>query len=218
MILNFKNKKETALSWPEVWQFASYRFLLVTGVIVLSALMVSMPSFFRKIELRDGYSLSDPLLHILPAINLSILIFLVIWYSICNTVIRSLKTPQKVLEILFSMILIILFRTITLSVVPLNPPARLIPIVDPISSLFYGGHSNFLTKDLFFSGHTSTVFLTYLISEGKREKRIQLVLTFVIAISVLIQHVHYTIDVIAAPFFCFAANYLAQKISKFPFL
>lgn len=175
--------------------------------------MRCLPIFFRHIELRNGFILNDPLLKILPAIDLSTWIFGLIWISILYTLFRTISSPTRLLEVIYSIVFIISLRFITLILVPLNPPAGLIPINDPISSLCYGGHSNFLTKDLFFSGHTSTLFICFLLMKQKWEKVLFGIGTFLIATFVLIQHVHYTIDVIAAPFFTYFANFLAKKIT-----
>jgi membrane-associated phospholipid phosphatase len=85
----------------------------------------------------------------------------------------------------------------------LEAPATLIPLYDPLVQLF--GNFEILRDDLFFSGHTATMFLLFLIIENKILKRVFLLFTVLVGISVILQHVHYTIDVFAAPFFSFAS-------------
>ncbi|MCX6209264.1 MAG: phosphatase PAP2-related protein [Bacteroidetes bacterium] len=92
--------------------------------------------------------------------------------------------------------------------VKFNPPKNLIALIDPITNTFYGG--KFITKDLFYSGHTATIFLMYLVIDTKWLKNFFLVATLCVGVMVLVQHVHYTIDVIAAPFF----TYLAYRLGK----
>ena len=48
---------------------------------------------------------------------------------------------------------------------PLDPPPGMIVLEDPLVQLF-GGASRPLTRDLFFSGHTSTMFLLFLAVPG----------------------------------------------------
>jgi len=91
----------------------------------------------------------------------------------------------------------------------LNPPAGLIPLIDPLSNPFYG--KGFVTKDLFFSGHTSTLFVMYLCFDQKIDKYFSLVTSTIVGILVLVQHVHYTIDVLAAPIFAFFALKITKK-------
>jgi membrane-associated phospholipid phosphatase len=95
---------------------------------------------------------------------------------------------------------------------PLEPPALLIPLRDPFVQ--YLGTGTLLTKDLFFSGHTSTLFLLFLTARGARLKAIFVVCTVGVAISVLLQHVHYSVDVFVAPFFAYAAYRVALAIDR----
>ncbi len=99
---------------------------------------------------------------------------------------------------------------LSISLVPLEPPSGLIPLKDPISSIFYGGTQVFIKKDLFYSGHTSIQFLIFLCLKNRTEKIVSLLATVSIACFVLIQHIHYTIDVIAA----IAFTYVIYRIGK----
>jgi hypothetical protein len=86
---------------------------------------------------------------------------------------------------------------LAISFVPLDPPAGLIVLTDPLTAVFYGRST--ITKDLFFSGHTSILFLAFLCLERKWDKILALTGTCIVACLLLVQHVHYTIDIIAAP-------------------
>jgi hypothetical protein len=82
-------------------------------------------------------------------------------------------------------------------VVVLDPPVGMVNLVDPLSSVFSG--NAVITKDLFFSGHTTTMVLIFLCLEKRTDKRIALIAAFAVACLLLVQHIHYTIDVLAAP-------------------
>ena len=112
---------------------------------------------------------------------------------------------------LSSLVLLCISRMITITLIPLNPPIGLIPLKDPISSLFYGGTGVFITKDLFYSGHTSTQFLIFLCLTKRSDKIIAFIATITVGILVLIQHVHYTIDVLAAFVFTYVVIYLERR-------
>jgi hypothetical protein len=99
---------------------------------------------------------------------------------------------------------------ISIIVLPLNPPNELIELIDPISNSFYG--SKFITKDLFYSGHTATQFLMFLCLQKRGDKLVTFISTIAIGVLVLVQHVHYTIDVVAAPFFTYLVFIITKKI------
>jgi membrane-associated phospholipid phosphatase len=68
-----------------------------------------------------------------------------------------------------------------------------------------------VTKDLFFSGHTSTVFLLFLCLPGKIDKKLALIVTMIVGSLLLVQHVHYTLDVLGALLFAWIAFWTARK-------
>ena len=108
--------------------------------------------------------------------------------------------------------LLVAVRTIAMYSIPLNPPHHTIPLIDPFVK--YLGTGIQLNKDLFFSGHTATLFLLFLISENKILKRIFLICTIAVGLSVLIQHTHYTVDVIAAPFFAYGVYKIIFELRR----
>jgi membrane-associated phospholipid phosphatase len=99
---------------------------------------------------------------------------------------------------------------LTITLVPLDPPAGLIPLVDPLSNFFYG--DKFVTKDLFFSGHTSSVFLLCLTIPGRTDKKLALIATFIVGFLLLVQHVHYTLDILGGFLFAWIAYKLATRL------
>ncbi len=98
-----------------------------------------------------------------------------------------------------------------MTLVPLEPPAGLIPLFDPVLVPFYG--LNPVTKDLFYSGHTGAVFLIYLFLQRKQEKLFALIAGILVAVLLLIQHIHYTIEVLIAPVFVYFVFILARKVT-----
>ena len=183
--------------WKINWQSSDYRKKLITGLILISFILFSLPFFFQAIEQRNGISFNDYLLSWLPAYDLSIYIFTVIWSMTLLTFSRFKQDPNIFLTFLWGFILINLSRFVSIGLIPLNAPADLIPIHDPISNHFYG--PKFITKDLFFSGHTASMFLMFLCLKKRTDKILALLATIIIGIAVLLQHVHYTMDVVMAP-------------------
>jgi len=183
--------------WKSNWQSSDYRKKLITGLILMSFILLSLPFFYQAIEQRNGISFNDYFLSWIPAYDLSIYIFTVIWSMTLLTFSRFKQDPNIFLTFLWGFILINLSRFVSIGLIPLNAPADLIPIHDPISNHFYG--PKFITKDLFFSGHTAAMFLMFLCLKKRTDKILALLATIIIGIAVLLQHVHYTMDVVMAP-------------------
>jgi hypothetical protein len=179
--------------------------------MLFAAILLILPSFFSVIEARQGIVLNDFLLHLIPSMDFSVLIFILVWSTFLLVLTRCIQQPAIFLMILYFLIFITLSRILTISIIPLDPPTGLIILKDPLTSLSYGGSGVFITKDLFFSGHTSNLFMFYLCLQKKRDKQFALFTSLLVGSLVLVQHVHYSIDVIGAIVF----TYLLVKYSKY---
>ncbi|MEP7371973.1 MAG: phosphatase PAP2-related protein [Chitinophagaceae bacterium] len=202
------------MKWKKAWQEPSFRHRLITGLFILTAVLLFFPYFFGVIDKRKGSQLSDWALDTLPAYDLSIPIFVIIWVMTIFIIIRCAQSPPLFNLFLWSYIFLCLSRIITISLVALAPPAGLIELKDPVTNIFYGGE--FISTDLFYSGHTATQFLLFLCLQKRRERLLALVSTVLVGLMVLIQHVHYFIDVISAPLFSYLAYRLAVSVCSSP--
>lgn len=201
-----------AIAWKNAWHNQVFRIQTIIGSLVLVAMLAYMPHFFGMMEKRQGIVLNDLLLQQLPAIDVSVITFLIIWSINFLLIYRSVQDPSVFILGLYTLILVNLIRFATISMTPLDPPLGLVPLRDPLSSLFYGGPKIFITKDLFFSGHTSSQFMVFLCLKNRKDKLVALVASIVVGLLVLIQHVHYTIDVAAAFLATYLAFWLAGKL------
>jgi len=195
--------------WQDAWQSAWYRKRVLGGLVLVVTILSLFPFFFQAIEKRSGFLLPDPLLAWLHPHNVSLAIFVVIWAISLLGVLRAAQDPYMFLTFLWSFVFLSLFRTLTITLVPLEPPVGLVGLVDPISNFFYG--EKFVTRDLFFSGHTSTVVLLFLCLPGKVDKGLALISIFVVGSLLLVQHVHYTLDVLGALFFSWLSYRIACR-------
>ena len=198
--------------WSNAFKDTAFNRQFIIGIVVLIIILSFFPFFFNLIERREGYQINDWLLGKLPSANMSVGIFSIIWFCAILTITQAIKHPKFFLLFLWAYIFLCLSRIITISVFSLDPPSNLIPLVDPIANTFYGG--TFITKDLFYSGHTATIFLMYLCLEKPWHKRVALIATVLIGVMVLIQHVHYSIDVVAAIPLTFGVYLLAKKFVR----
>jgi hypothetical protein len=154
--------------------------------------------------------LPDPVLALLPPRDLTWLTFGLIYAGIIVGVARLAAAPCRLVVTLQAYVVMVLFRIAAMAVTPLEAPPGMIPLHDPLVRLF--GPGTLLTKDLFFSGHTSTLFLLALAVPGRRSRAFFLLCTAAVAVCVLVQHVHYTVDVLVAPFFAWASFRLALRL------
>jgi hypothetical protein len=201
---------EVRQEWQEAWLTMSFRRRLMAGLFVLVVMLSLLPLFFQYIEQRQGTLLNDPVLRMLPAHNISTVLFIVMWSFSAYCLFRAVQMPKMLVTYLWSFIFLTVFRCLTITLIPLDPPAGLIGLVDPVSNFFYGS-DKFVTKDLFFSGHTSSMFLLFLTVPGKKDKRLALAVTAVVAFLLLVQHVHYTLDVLGAFVFCWISQQIAAR-------
>jgi len=202
------------ISWGSAWTSSGFTIRFVIAAVLLTVILTSYPVFFAFIQHRQGTLLHDPVLANIPSVDVSGAIFTFILITTALGLFRTLQIPHLFLIFLWGYVLLNLSRIVTITLFPLEPPVGLLSLSDPIAFPFYGHpESGLITKDLFYSGHTGTLFLIYLVLVKKWEKRFALLSTVVVGILLMVQHVHYTIDVIAAPFFVYFIFRLAKKIA-----
>jgi len=182
---------------------------VITAVIV-TAVIIAFSHFLHFIEHRDGVILNDPILKIFNPIDLTWLTFALIYLSLIIFIITTFNKPDKLLIAFQAYGLMLIFRTIAMYLTPFEAPERILLLNDPFVQFFAKG--DILTKDLFFSGHTGTLFLVFLLAENRTLKTIFLILTILVGSAVLLQHVHYTIDVFVAPFVAYGAYRIIKKL------
>jgi PAP2 superfamily C-terminal len=198
---------------PQLWKLSDFRQKFYISLAVLLLIFVAMPHYFQFIQQRRGAKLQDPILDLLPAFDTSWMMFFLMYTLGLYAARRTWQNPAIFLNYVVAYILITLTRSLTIYFLPLEPPVGLINLVDPFTSFFYGG--KIITRDLFFSGHTSSIFLIYFVLEGKNEKRYALAVTLAVASMLLFQHIHYTLDVLVAFPATYALHYLAKKWTKY---
>ena len=96
-------------------------------------------------------------------------------------------------------------KALTLYLTPLEVPENYIPLVDKISSHFTNSHQTY-GRDLFFSGHTALMYLCAVSCTDFTLAVVIYVCMFVMANMLMINRVHYTIDMVIAPFVGYACH------------
>ncbi|MEP7107305.1 MAG: phosphatase PAP2-related protein [Ferruginibacter sp.] len=200
-------------SWGEAWESSLFRRKAIGGAILFTAVLLACPYFFASIEARPGVVLNDRLLQWIPARDFSLTIFIFVWSATLLIIVRSVQQPAIFLKTIYLLIVINLLRIVAITLFPLEPPIEIIHLKDPLTSLSYGGTKVIITKDLFFSGHASNLFMFYLCLQKKWDRQFALLATIVVGILVLVQHVHYCIDVVAAIIITYGLVKLTKRLS-----
>jgi len=182
----------------------------IITMIILTVVLISFSQFLHFIEQREGVVLSDPVLRAFNPIYLTWLTFALIYLSLIIFVVTSFNKPDKLLIAFQAYGLMVIFRSIAMYLTPFEAPESILLLNDPFVQLF--GEGDVLTKDLFFSGHTGTLFLLFLLEENKTLKSIFLISTIMVGTAVLLQHVHYSIDVFVAPFVAYGAYRIIKNL------
>lgn len=211
-VMSILTPNETGnLAWQAAWKFPIFRWKFVIGVTGVLILLLTFPYFFQTIERHSGPVLNDIVLDQLPPQDVSLVIFLTIWASALLILIRARRSPVIFMLFTYGYIVVSLTRMLTINLFPLDPPAGLIPLIDPLSNAFYG--EKYITKDLFFSGHTSSIFLIFLSLRRRWDRLFAFVGSLIVGGLLLVQHVHYTIDVMGAFVFTYPLYWIGKKIA-----
>jgi membrane-associated phospholipid phosphatase len=178
---------------------------IVLGLLILVAFFFTrFLEFHEKRTNELALVFDDPAYHLLRPIDLSVLIFSLTYGSIVLYIALNYRTARFALRAILCYAFLLLLRIPTLTFVPLKVHPELIHLRDPfLNELVYPTR---ITNDLFFSGHVGLMCIFFLIS---RKRMVFLILGFFVGSSLIIQRVHYSIDVLAAiPF-----GWLAVKLA-----
>jgi len=188
------------------------RIILFVSLLTLALTLLGFLHFLTFNEGRVGYLFHDPVLSLFSPFNISLFTFIVTYSLVLYGIASAFKTPVLLVRLLQGYMFMTLLRMACLYFVPLEPPADIIPLYDAFLKLsFYSGRDNL--KDLFFSGHTATMFLFAFAFEDKKLKIIFTSGAILVGMLVLLQHVHYSIDVVAAPFVSWTSLKIQEKIN-----
>lgn len=190
-------------AWREAWRDRGIRLQIVATPFCLFLTLRLLAAFLLWVEERPGVRLSDPLLDMVGARDGSLVIFAIIYMSLISGLTVLALEPKSLVIGVQAYVVMILLRICVMYFTALDPPANMIPLRDPVIEMF--GTGRVLTRDLFFSGHTATLFLLFVAVPSRRFKLAVLGATMAVAIGVLWQHAHYTVDVLVAPIFAFAS-------------
>jgi len=196
------------MNWKDI--ISKKKSELILTITFLVVMLFILSKFLTFVEHRDGVVLPDPVLKLFNPVDVTWIIFGLLYTALISTVIYFFTKPELLLTAFQTYIVLTILRIIMMYLTPFNAPQDSIILDDPFVQAFRT--SEIFTKDLFFSGHTAILFVLYLVADKTYLKVFLLVCTILIGLAVLVQHVHYTIDVVAAPIFAYMAYMLVKLI------
>lgn len=200
-------------NWKIAIANSRFRNRFIISILILFIILTSFALFLAYMESRQGHAFYDPILHFLKPRDVSYFIFFTTYSAAIVALVYAFNSPYKFLHLIQMYSSLTLIRIATIFFVPLEPPIEHIALHDEfLTNSFYAGSQNL--KDLFFSGHAATLFLFYFFTDHKFLKYVFLLAAITVSIGVLVQHVHYSYDVIAAPIFAYIAFKVITKFSK----
>lgn len=185
------------------------RAFALLGVAYTVEHFANVYAFDYSLRPTSNY-VGDLILDNIPVIGLNFIIVEVALIAIVlGTLFVVFSKPRYVLFTLKAIALFIIIRAIFISLTHVGiHPDNIMPGVGVFDSIYL--YLNFQTG-LFFSGHTGLTFLMALIFWKEFRVRIAfLTLSFIFAVAVLLAHIHYSIDVLAAPFMTYGIFEIAR--------
>ena len=186
-----------------------YYSSLLEGVIlfIVSVYATHLASLYA--EVRAGNSVDDIILSNTRVYDLEFLFVYVAIALVLFVVVLCIRFRNTAPFLLKAVSLFIIIRSIFVSLTHIGPFPLKLELESKLLDFITTGN------DLFFSGHTGLPFLIALIFWDHPYIRILfLTASFVLGASVLLAHLHYSIDVFAAFFITYSIYHIALKLFK----
>jgi membrane-associated phospholipid phosphatase len=213
--MNKLNTINHELSWREAVQNKKFIIYSIASFILLISMIYNISNFINWVEMRPGVVLNDPILNLFMPVDVTWYIFILLHIFSTWALIVACMKPQSLILGVLSYSFMVYLRLLTMWLLALDPPKDIIIMHNPFM-LLIGVNANEV-KDLFFSGHTATLFIAFFVVRQRWLKWVMLVAAILIGAGVLLQHVHYTVDVVAAPVFAYASYRVARFLNNYIF-
>lgn len=201
------------LNQKKFWQSIGWQSLLSGFLFFVLAILVQHVAY-NYIDNRASVTpVGDLLLDNLPIINLDI--FIVQGSLILTLIIvyLFLIKPKYFLFSIKSLALFLIIRSFFISLTHLGVNLHQLTLnIDGVGFGIYDFLYN-SKNDFFFSGHVGVTFLYALILWKETFWRnLFLIFSFIMGISMIFGHMHYSIDIFAAPFITYSIFSIAKKV------
>jgi hypothetical protein len=198
----------------------TFFFRLMTGILFFGASLLAVFASARYATVAASNPVEDVILSNTPVFNVEWLFVYGAFAAVIFTIIMVLwyKLPAAPF-ILRAGALFLFIRSLFVSLTHVSPyPYRLTMSHEFLSSvkitqMFFTG------DDLFFSGHVGLTYLmALLLWDDPILRRVYIGISIVFSIVVLLGHLHYSIDVLAAYFITYTIFIMATKLFRKDYL
>jgi PAP2 superfamily C-terminal len=199
-------RQQVRLAWSQAWSDVGFRDWFMICFVSCCVIYLSCIHYIQVNSTRTGAFLHDPLQVMLPARDWSYLIFILTYTGAALFIGHVLLYPHLTLRTITAFTAVFVLRTICIMLFPLSPPPDIIVLWDPL--LGWMIHGERILNDLFFSGHMADMMLFTIVARDRRLRWILGALGASAGLLLIWQHVHYTIDIVAAPIFAYLCYWL----------
>lgn len=184
-------------NWRKFFSKSRNVVSFILGLLYFVSVTFLFKFHLLELEQVKGVQLEDFLLERIPSYDVSLSIFVILYFTVFYTYIFLLAYPKILQIFIVFYATALLIRFLMLYLIHLEAPIGMIILSDPIlSTSTYSGIA--ITKDLFFSGHMVAVLCSYFTIPNRFLKSIFLLTSVLTGVLLLIQHIHYTIDLLGA--------------------
>lgn len=212
----FRNLKiEIRENWRDALNNKYYFLSLIGGILFfIFGLYLNNISSVYNDSAGSYVSVGDFILNRIPTYNLEFFYSWGMYITITLIVVFSiLFRPVKGPFIFKTFGLLYIVRAFFILLTHVGPPVGFFydqSIPDAMVS------SKFLFRnDLFFSGHVAVPFIAFLLFKGFKFRWLFFVVAILMTVTVLVMHIHYSIDVFAAYFISHSVYVFSDMISDF---
>jgi hypothetical protein len=203
------------ITWRDWLKSTRGRGIMLFCLATLLSMVLFMPYYYRQIlGPKVGILLDDPVLNLFTPVDWSTAVFFILTVALVQTLIMYSNKPAILWTGIMTYCVVNILRVFTMYAVTLEPPSDMILLIDPISaSLVYPEQA--FAKDLFFSGHVSTMMAMVFVERNRVWYLVKISGTALMALFLAWQHVHYSVDLLVAPFITYLCylgvrKYIAQ--------
>jgi len=182
--------------------------ILSVGILIIASILNVLAG--RYVTRKGVASPPDLILDLIPSIDLNLLfIWGVLLIVGVMTAYIFLFKISKFHVYLSHISLLMLTRSFAMCLTHLKVPENAVQIYWPKFLQVIA-----FKNDLFFSGHVAFTFIGFLLFKESKIKWFFLISSIVMAATVLLMHVHYSIDVFSAYFITYGTFVMGEKIFK----